>query len=176
MHPPFVSQVDPAASLSTLHQASVNGGVSWTVAGPSTAAWVTVNRAIYVPVRLATPFRFTQFFWMNGTVVGAPDVDAGIYHANGSRIISTGLTTHVTSNVIQLVNVTDTTLLPGLYYLAIVLNGSSGLFRQSLGGARARILGVVEEGSASPLPAVMTPTASTQQYMPLFGVTALASV
>ena len=176
MNTPFVCAVDPAASLSTLHQASVGGGVAWIVGGPSTAAWVTVNRAIYVPVRLGSPFRFAQFFWMNGTVVGTPDIDAGIYHANGSRIISTGLVTHAGSNLIQLANVTDTTLLPGLYYLAIVLNGASGLFRQSLGGARARILGVVEEGSASPLPAVMTPATATQQYMPFFGVTAMASV
>jgi xanthine dehydrogenase iron-sulfur cluster and FAD-binding subunit A len=74
------------------------------------------NGAVYVPFNLDQPKVLKQMFWENGAVAGTTDV--GIYDANANRIVNLGATTN--AGTLQIGNITDTLLTPGLYYAALL--------------------------------------------------------
>ena len=84
------------------------------------AAWPTSDLAIFVPVAVPRRVVVTKLFAAISTASG--NVDIGVYDPAGVRLISTGTTTAATSLT---VNTTDTTLGPGLYYLAMVANNTT---------------------------------------------------
>lgn len=84
----------------------------------TSTAWGTQYRAIYVPIRV--PIRVTVLelgVVTSNTATG--NIDIGIYDAVGTRIVSTGSTAKSATLAVQAVDVTDTVIGPGLYYLAV---------------------------------------------------------
>lgn len=152
-------------------------GATASTTAPGTANWPTANLAIYTPFRLSSAVRVAQLWWHNGTVVGPPNVDAGIYAFGEDgglrRLVSTGSTAQGSSSVLQVVDVTDIELPPGLYAHALVVSAnSSGMFRSAPGTQLLRAIGVVSQASALPLPATGTAAAATASYLPVHGFTA----
>jgi hypothetical protein len=81
------------------------------------SAWGTQYRAIYVPVRV--PRRVTVLELgaaVESTSTG--NVDIGLYDRFATRLVSTGSTVKL-SSLTQAIEATDTTIGPGLYYLAL---------------------------------------------------------
>lgn len=173
---PRVNPLDGLITISTLSLCAVGGTMLTTSASlPSSSGWPVANTAYYVPFRIATPFLARKLFWYNGTVAVAPNVDCGIFYPNGAQIISTGSTLMATSSVQQVVDVTDTWLDSGLYYLALAASGVGSGFMRFTGQQAARTAGVCEQIDALPLPATMTPTALVSSFVPVIGVTGRAA-
>jgi hypothetical protein len=92
---------------------------SWGSFTPSTTtAWATQYRAIYVPVRVPQRVTVVELGVSNGTTATG-NIDIGLYDSAGTRLVSTGSTAKSASAVIQAIDVTDTTIGPGLYYLGL---------------------------------------------------------
>jgi len=99
-----------------------NGWMTWQ-AGASSAvpAWGTQYRAIYVPVGVPRRCIVLELGFVNAST-GAGNVDVGIYNSAGVRLVSTGTQAKGTTTSIWTYNVTDTTIGPGLYYIALNLD------------------------------------------------------
>lgn len=75
----------------------------------------TADLAIYAPVRVRRA-SVVKKLWASITTASG-NVDIGLYNAGGTRLVSAGSTAAALGLV---VDVTDTTIGPGLYYLAFV--------------------------------------------------------
>jgi hypothetical protein len=132
-----------------------------------TAAWPAAALAIFVPFWIGRAVTIRQLGWINGTPV-ASSVDCGIYKPDGTRIISTGNTVASGANAIQRVDVTDTVLPAGNYYIAGAgLLTTVQMFRWAPLAPICSALGVMQMASASPLPSTATMVHSnTLAYIP----------
>ncbi len=132
----------------------------------------TANLAILIPFQLPESTQVAQLFWHNGAAVSG-NVDMGIYTADGRRLVSTGSTAQAGTSTHQAVDITDTILGPGLFYMAIALDNTTGtLFSGALGSAvGAKVLGMAQMASAFPLPTSVTFASIGQDYIPLMALT-----
>lgn len=134
------------------------------------AAWGTANRAIYVPVRVPRRVIVRKLGVGTGTT-GTNNMDIGLYDAAGTRLVSTGAQTKSTTLFMQVFDVTDTTIGPGLYYLALNSAGTTDTFYAavSLSQALPASLGLRSEAvGAVTLPATATwAVANAVQFVPL---------
>jgi len=89
------------------------------LAGPASANWPTANQVYFVPFRMAASAIVTKMFWGNGAAV-AGNYDAGIYDLDGNLLVSTGSQAQTGTTSTQVINVTDTALKRGVYYMALV--------------------------------------------------------
>lgn len=138
-------------------------------------AWPAANRAIYVPFLIETAVTATLIGWKNGATVnnGANDMDVGIYSESGTRLVSQGGTiTQTPINTAQTADITDTTLPPGVYYLAMcVSNTTSTFFRSQPSALALQMCGVQQQAvGAVALPAPATFANPASAYVPLMSV------
>jgi hypothetical protein len=126
------------------------------VAATASATWVAANRAFYYPVRVVRPLIVQRAFIVCGaTASGA--FDLGIYDRTGVRITSTGSQAQVSTNAAQAVDLTDTLIGPGVFYVAVVMDNTTGtVFSRTENTPFMRFAGVYTENSAFPLPATAT--------------------
>jgi hypothetical protein len=122
-------------------------------------AYPSAERAIFSPVWVPQASIVTQIAWRVG-FASSGNVDVGIYDEHGVKLVSTGSVAVGPINTTQLVDVTDTLLMPGAYYLALVADDDTARFFRSTGSGQ-RTIGVMSQDSAFPLPATanMQPTA-----------------
>jgi hypothetical protein len=137
------------------------------IGASSTGTWPVANRAIYAAVHI----RSTVTVYKMGLIVGVQsgNLDVGIYSETGTRLVSSG-STAVAAAGLQVVDIADTTLTPGLYYLALCIdNTTASVFRnaqtnisfQQVVGIRSQAVGAVT------LPTTATFANHTSQYVPL---------
>ena len=137
----------------------------------ASAAWPTTNLGLFVPFRLPVPVIAYQLVTGCGTTAGG-NFDIGIYNRNDiggsveSLIVSSGSTARVASSEV-VVNIADTFLGPGCYYLALSVDGTDNMILQTLAVAGlAAILGVREAASAFPLGATESVTTTAGTVVP----------
>ena len=142
------------------------------IGSAASTAYPTANQAIYVPFYLTERLTVTQLWWVNGASVSG-NVDVGIYSEDGRRLISTGSTAQSGTNATQVVNITDTPLGPGLFYLALAMDNNTGTLVRGTAGSvdRLKATGCAQEASAFALPATATFATIASDYVPLFGLT-----
>jgi len=138
--------------------------------------WPVANTAFYVPVWLQWPYTVARVFWINGTSVTSANADFGIYNADGTLIYSTGSTAMTPVSAVQYSNPSpDFILSPGRYYFALACSSATanrgGQGSVSGTTARLRMSGILQQASALPLPATMTPSAVANVCLPICGVT-----
>lgn len=122
----------------------------------TTPNW-TANRIQYIPFYLGAQGTAYQMFCLNGTVAG--NLDMGIYDAAGNRVVNKGSTAMAGASQIQLLDITDTALDPGNYWMAFWGDSGSATFRGLSGGTETMMaLGLMTETNASGLPATATMT------------------
>jgi hypothetical protein len=134
----------------------------------------TANSAIFYPFGIAEQIVVQKMWWLNGAAVTG-NIDIGIYTAAGARVISIGPTAQATINVIQEVDVTDTVLVPGRYYVGIA--GDTGTNQRFSGFALTsvhylRAVGVLQvDGLTSgTLPTSVTFATATINQLPFCGL------
>lgn len=165
------------ASFESIGQALTNVGV--TMSSAASGAYPSANVAIYVPFVATCRFTARRLFLYNGATASG-NLDLGIYDASADnaprrRLVSSGSTAQSGTNVLQLVDNTDLDIGPGLFFLAIVLDNTTGaLFCRVPTAEFLRAFGVFQEASAFPLPATATPATMAQAYMPYFGLSSSA--
>lgn len=141
--------------------------------------WPSANLAVFVPWLLAVPWTARQMFWFNGSAV-AGNLDIGIYDSTGTRKVSKGTTAQATTNTMQIADITDTLLTPGLYYLSMS-SDTSGV-TQKVGSvtlaqaAFGSVCGIFQAATAFVLPSSVTFASYAQTVVPLIGVTGSASI
>lgn len=161
--------------LSTLSgTAAINAmlGQVVTVAG---ITWVA-NLAVYIPIIVPTEFLVRRLFVIQGTSASAANQDVGLYSEDGVRLASSGSTAKSGSTIQYTTLGTPLLLTPGRYYLAYANDTNNTLAVRAPTAAAViqdagRLAGVLEEASAFPLPAAMTPVALAHQFYPYVGMT-----
>ena len=124
------------------------------------------NRAQYTWFFIATEVTVYKIAWENGATING-NVDVGIYNEAGTLLISSGSTAQSGASVVQVVDITDTVLPPGGYFMGIVSDSASATFRScTLATEWLRLSGAQWEASAFPLPstATMSTIASSVLY------------
>mgnify|MGYP001614663655 CR=1 FL=1 len=162
-------------TLSVASLYSIGVPLSCTAPTNASSAWGTANLALYVPFFVTEPLIVVQMFALNAGAVNG-NIDVGIYGSTGTRLVSLAPAAASGANTIQTFNITDTTLQPGLYYMALSNSGTTHTFLSIIPSADAvdviRTMGVFVETSAGTLPATATFAANTQAFIPYFGLTA----
>jgi hypothetical protein len=116
------------------------------------------------------PILVTQISHENSTTVSG-NVDVGIYDEWANRKVSKGGVAQAGSLALQVHDVTDTLLPPGLYYKAFVLDNATGQVNRGTAPAVvARSCGVKEMATAYPLPATATLVGCTTAFQPAMSV------
>jgi hypothetical protein len=85
---------------------------------PNTNNYPTANTAMFIPFGIAESIIAVKLWVHNGTAV-AGNIDLGIYRPDGSQVVAKGSTAQAGTSTIQELDITDTPLVPGRYYLAI---------------------------------------------------------
>lgn len=171
----FPSQLGrpPRATLTTWGPHSAFGEYqAMTHSAGAMAQWIAANRAIYVPVTVQEPMTIYQMALFNGAVAG--EVDVGIYSYPGTgtaatRLASAGKTAMSGANVLQVFDIADQTLSPGVYFLAGVCSTitTATFWRFSLATVGVRACGVCQEGlGEAKLPETATLAASASAFVP----------
>lgn len=133
-------------------------------------AWPSANLALMFPFRLGASFVVTTAFWENGSTVGTDSRDIGIYDSQGNKIASTGGVLTSGASAVQSTAL-STTLLPGLYYLAMSQNGTTATVLGSLPAVPLlRAMGVGNVATSYPLPSTITYAGATNTLYCVFGI------
>lgn len=139
--------------------------------------WVS-GLAAYLPFAIPWPYPVHRVFWVNGSTISSTNVNFGIFDEGGTQVYSTGATAMVGASALQYVSVATPFVLPArMYYFAWTCNGTTNRGWTVSGTANtSRLAGLLEETSAYPLPATMTPVAFTRAWGPnLCGITRTSS-
>ena len=154
--------------ISPLSLQSIGLELAALVSGTAASTWPSACLAIFIPFSVERPTTITQMFTDNSASFSG-NIDVGIYDAGGSLLVSSGSVSQ-SASAIQTFNITDTTLNPGLYYLAAVQDVACGGMSRAAGATASgviRALGVVQMASAYPLPATATFASAGVAYIPI---------
>lgn len=123
---------------------------------PATAA-PTANLAYFTPFTVYSTITVTKMFVENGSTTSG-NLDVGIYDAGGTKLVSSGTVAQTGASSTQEIDITDTTLRPGLYYLAFAADNGTGSYMRwgTSNTVNPRTFGVLSQASACPLPATAT--------------------
>jgi len=129
-------------------------------------AWPTANKAFYVEIFIPEIYTISQFGWINSNVTGG-NFDAGIYNVDLDLIVKTGSTAQTAGGQIQVVNVADTELAPGFYYVGISHDTATSRIIRGLATDVTRTTGarLFEQASAFPLPDPAVPVPQTTGFI-----------
>jgi hypothetical protein len=120
------------------------------------AAWPTADLAIYSPVIVRSRSVVKQLWYFNG-VTATGNYDIGLYDAGGTALLRKGSTAKTTTSTEIVWDCTDTTIGPGIYYLALVCSNATDTFSVANPSAPAlTAFGILTEAAALPLPATAT--------------------
>lgn len=92
--------------------------------GSASGAWFSANDPILIPFRTGYDCVVDQLGWFNGSAAGS-NFDVGIYNTALTRLVSTGNNAGSGNSSWQFVNVTNTALPAGKYYLAMAVNATT---------------------------------------------------
>lgn len=129
------------------------------------ATWPAASRAFLVPVWLDRSFIADRLGVYNGTVV-AGNFDIGIYDSTFARLVSTGAFALAGTSVIQWVNIADTTLARGWYYLAGSPSATPNIASWGYSAGEIRMVGGLQMTAAHPLPATIVPEVVASAFLP----------
>lgn len=169
-------------SAAVISSVSIQGvGIEEAATGHSILAgiiWPSSNIAIFVPVKIGYPVTIIKMYWGNGNVVGTNSVDVGIYDSQGNQLVHSGSTATSGASAIQSVSITSTTLEPGLYYLAMAMNGTTDkVFADNSSPVSFyRAVGIYNQSTAFTLPSTATYVGATSAYLPFIGATTKSTI
>lgn len=126
-----------------------------THSAPASNTWPSANIAYFIPFVVYQPFIAVMMSIYNGVAVSG-NVDVGIYDDQGNKIVSKGSTAQAGTSSIQKFDITDTTLRPGAYFMACVLDNTTGTNYRWTGQGVAAAYGVYNMAAAFPLPTSAT--------------------
>ncbi len=147
------------------------------ISGSGSVAYIASNTALFIPFVLTKQITVVILFSVNGAAVSG-NIDMGIYDAIGTRIVSKGSTAQSGTNTLQTFDITDTTIGPGKFYLAVAIdNTTATLFANAAANiSSAASTGMCEMANAFALPATATFATVTTTYLPVIGLSTRAVI
>jgi hypothetical protein len=114
--------------------------------------YIAANVGVFVPFVIYEAVTFTKLGVMNADAV-AGNIDLGLFQEDGTLIVAAGTTAQSGVSAQQTVDITDTSLARGRYYLGIT--GDTGGVTQKVYGVVpvagiAQALGLLEDSSCAP--------------------------
>jgi hypothetical protein len=97
------------------------------IGAANSQAFTTANRIFYVPFRLHSPALAVKMSYVVGAT-SSGNVDVGIYDWQKNRLVNSGSTAQGSTSTIQTLDITDTALTPGRYFMAIAGSSGTGTF------------------------------------------------
>lgn len=146
---------------------AITGGV--TAATTSTTAGSQI--AQFFPWAVEMPTKIVKGFVMNGASVNG-NVDVGVYDWAFNKIVSIGATLQAGANAIQELDITDTVINPGRYWIAFLCTGTGTVFARSAADENIMpLIPILELTGQTALPATAAAVKSTAAtpIIPLFG-------
>lgn len=130
--------------------------------------WPVANLALFIPVEIFEPTTIAKMAINNGATVSG-NFDLGIYAPSGKQLVSSGSVAQSGASAIQSVDITDTLLVPGLYYMALVFDNITATLTSwsSVAAQEMRLMGLLQAASAFALPAPVTFATYAQTLVPL---------
>lgn len=142
---------------------------------PSTAAvWPAAGLVIYVPFVVPEPMLVTKLWYSPGVASG--NIDLAINDESGNILVSAGTTAAAGSATVTPIDVTDTVIQRGRYYMAMVADTGATLTinRAAPAAGILQSFGLLQQASVTlPLSTGASPATFakyTQAYVPLFGL------
>lgn len=128
-------------------------------------AWPAANRGIYVPMTFPCDANLYQVQFRPTNTTG--NFDLAFYSPLGARIASLGTT--AMANAIQTLSVAVHVFAGETYFVGVALSSGSGTaISGAVGGLeKCQGMGILQEASAVPLPATMTPVVVASDFVPL---------
>jgi hypothetical protein len=119
-YPPEMSPPSTGDAMVSNYGPSFAAGIVdmglYNVGSLASTAWFAANCPAAYPFVVNEPKVIYQLGWMNGSAAGG-NWDVGVYDTSWNRLISAGSTGGASNSTYQFVNVTDTPIKPGRYYL-----------------------------------------------------------
>ena len=138
--------------------------------GMASGAWPATNLAIYVPFIVHGARTIKRILVHIGGATSG-NVDAGIYAEDGTKKVTIGSTAVGTGNEVQELDITDTALTAGRYFMALAFDNTTVACIRAAVITKNRVIGVKEETSAFPLPSSATYVESASRaYIPSFSL------
>ncbi len=159
-------------SLESVGISNVSGG-NITLTGATSATFPVANKALFIPFTLSKSIVAVKLFSVNGATVSG-NIDVGVYDHTGTRLVSAGSTLQAGTNDLQLFDIADTQIGPGLFYLAVAMDDVLGTLFFSPGVAPRTEM--AEMAAAFALPATATLVSVTTGSIPLIGLTTRAVI
>lgn len=133
--------------------------------------WPTANLAIFIPFRITAPMT-AKLLWVANGATASGNIDLGIYDVAGTRIINKGSTAQSGTSAIQTLDITDTQIGPGVFYLAMAMDNTTGTTARYVPTAvtLCAFIGAAQMASAFALPATATFAAASNAYVPIIGL------
>lgn len=152
------------------------GAVTGALGTPASATWPLASRAIFIPFRISRSILVLNMFTFNGAVVNG-NLDIGLLDAVGTRLVSSGSTAQAGINQIQTLNIADTLVGPGQFYIALAMDNIVGtFFRSNFSAPKVAVVGMLQQVAAFPLPAAAVFALGALSYIPVCGLTARSPV
>lgn len=133
---------------------------------------LTANRALLVPIYVPSDMLVRKFMYITNTTPSGT-IDMGLYDDAFTRIVSKGSTAIGGASALVEMDVTDTPIDRGMYYLALSASasGTSVLVGGTTGTVSlTKVVGSLIQDTAHPLPATLTPVVVTNAVLPLVGI------
>jgi hypothetical protein len=144
------------------------------VTTPSTStAWVSLL-AVFVPIQIDTPCTIYEWWWVNGTLTTAHNVDFGLYREDFTKIQTLGGT--VGGTTASLVNNTSTwtdlAVTPGDYFMAFADDSVRAIATSidALGIYASEGCFEATVAAGPTLPSTVTPVLFNRAFLPNFGM------
>lgn len=156
-----------AAPLSKGTSALALGNTASTAVG-------TINQAWFYPFRLYETATVVKLSLVIGATA-AGNIDIGVYDAQGNLLVSSGSTAQGSTSTLQSIDVTDTTLQPGTYWMAVMGSDATGTWFARLAADEllvpyAYALQQTTGGFGLPNPATMSRSSATTMPLIAMGV------
>lgn len=161
------------------------GGANRTVMGSgagvaSNPASMTAGSGIaqFFPWHLEAPIRIVKGFVFNGASVNG-NVDVGVYDYALNRVVSNGAVLQAGTSTIQEFDITDTTIMPGRYWIAFLCTGTGTVFGRSQADEYIMPLAAILEltgQTALPATAAAVKSTATTPLVPVFGFSIDATI
>lgn len=137
----------------------------------TSTSWVA-GLGVYVPFTLSLASTVYEWWWGNGTLTTAHNIDFGIYNEDFTKVQSLGSTAGgtVASIINNTTTWTDLLLAPGSYYMAMSDDSTRNIECSADAAGVYQASGCMEQTSVSTLPSPAVPVAYTRAFLPNFGM------
>lgn len=130
----------------------------------ASTAWPSANRAILIPFRLPKPATVYKATVGCGAT-GGGNFDVGVYDEFGNRLVSSGSTARSATSEVN-VDLTDTLLGQGVYYMALSADGTNTYVAQAPNLNFLKACGVRQASTAFALPSTVTFQTVASAFIP----------